>query len=166
MKPPRSASAKAENQQPVDYFDAERLIRSGTRLTDGQFADLLERNPDTPLPSIVRAHLIGLLRGKATLPRGRKQTSIAAWDFLLADAAELYRKQLKALQDASKRKRAEARRAGVKLPRGGPSASAQAAEFVRENESRFGQYQLPPFPESHVQVRKPRVPGRASRTAG
>ena len=116
----------------IDSFRAsERALKMGERLTPEQVASLIERSPGQPLPSKLRAYVVGLLRGQSRLPRGagRKNDGFL-WDFTVADAKHLYADALARYRAEHKRNRKLTRTAGHVLPRAEITAHERAATLV------------------------------------
>lgn len=127
MKKAESILKKA----PKNYDEAERLIRSGKRLTREEIAYLIQAYPEHSIPPLVRDQLVGLLlHGKAPLPRGRKGRSPAAIAWTLVEILEIYSQRLPEEQREAKLRRRSAKAAGDILPRGEPSPSERAAQYA------------------------------------
>src|SRR5438874_3575751 len=71
---------------------AEALLAATGRLTPEQVAQVLEKNPATPLTRTLRHYLIRLKR-RDRRP-GVKPKNAAAWEFILFDAKALYETKL------------------------------------------------------------------------
>jgi hypothetical protein len=71
---------------------AEAALADTGRLTPGQVALVLKRNPDTPLTRTLRHYLIRLMR-RDRRP-GVKPKNAAAWEFILFNAKALYETKL------------------------------------------------------------------------
>ena len=63
-------------ETPASFGDAELLLKSGIRLTAEQLALLLEQNPGAVIPDVLRAYVVGTLRGMPSLPVGRRKSRI------------------------------------------------------------------------------------------
>lgn len=124
---------KSQSMHVDTLRSAERALNMGERLTPGTIADLIERFPDHPLPSKLRAYLCGLLRGQSRLPRGagRKNDGII-WEFTIAKAQRMYGNALTKCRAEDKRERERARAEGRRLPRAEVTASERAAKVVIE----------------------------------
>jgi hypothetical protein len=123
--------------EPFSLAQFEQLLREDPARRDipeDALADLIESNPQSPLPTAVRHYLVAYLREQALArKRGRRpKRHPATQDFLLTDAAELYHEALARFQREQRATAAEARRSREILPRGGPSPSQRALEEVCE----------------------------------
>ena len=119
---------------PVNSFrTAERALKAGISLSANQVAKLIENSPDQALPPALRDHVVGLLVDKSRMPRGAgRRNDGFIWDFIVADARELYSKTLARFRAQDKQKRAAARAAGYVRPRAEDSACERAAKYVFE----------------------------------
>lgn len=116
---------------PVSFAEAERLLKSGIRLSPEQLASLLERNPNQPLSDVLRKYLVGVLRSRPLLPVGRRSVRLSAReDFLYADAIDLYREKLRQCRAEDAEELARARAKGDVLPKARIPAHERAAEAV------------------------------------
>jgi|GraSoiStandDraft_9_1057307.scaffolds.fasta_scaffold374961_1 hypothetical protein len=79
---------------------AEALLAATGRLTPEQVAQVLEKNPATPLTRTLRHYLIRLKR-RDRRP-GVKPKNAAAWEFILFDAKALYETRLREYLDRGK----------------------------------------------------------------
>jgi hypothetical protein len=113
-------------QEPASFAEAERQLKDAAHLAGEQLAALLELNPKTPLPDLLRTYIIGALRDRPQLPVGRKARFGARWDFTMADVIALYDDKLREFRAENK----EAREAGVKRTRADLSAHERAATAV------------------------------------
>jgi len=59
----RSAGGPKESpmQTPASFGEAERLLKSGTRLTPEQLASLLKRNPNTPVLDVLGVLIVAVV---------------------------------------------------------------------------------------------------------
>jgi hypothetical protein len=120
-------------QTPASFGEAERLLKSGVRLTPEHLASLLEQNPATVIPDVLRAYVVGTLRGMPALPAGRRRRRISAsLDFLMADAIDLYETKLAEYKAEDTAAQARARKKSDILPRARLSPHERAAEAVLE----------------------------------
>jgi hypothetical protein len=115
---------------PASLQQADRHLKAGHALSPEQLALLLERNSDQVLTPILLKYLVTTLRGRGTLPTGRKKGISAQIDFLVGDYIDLYDKKLEQFRAKDHAERAEARAKGRTLPKGRYSAYERAARFV------------------------------------
>lgn len=76
-----------------DFRSAERALKSGIRVSAEKIAELIEQNPNEPMPKAFSRYVVSLLRDKSVLPVGRKAMDDAKWDFIIADAERYYQAQ-------------------------------------------------------------------------
>jgi hypothetical protein len=147
-------------QIPASFGEAERLLKAGTRLSPEQLASLLERNPETALPDVLRTYIVGTLRRQPSLPAGRRKTRISARrDFLMADAIDLYEMKLRECSAEHEAESARARAKGDILPKTRLPAHERAARAVVEKmKAELGSMSSKRLLNSMSEIKKREVP--------
>ncbi len=111
--------------RPVDHLQAaEWMLEKGEKPSNEQLARAIEHIGDRPLPRLMKAHLVRLLRGEIAAPKGRKPVSDAKLSFAMEEVDELYQTIRAEFVSQRRQQKASAR------PRGGPSPSEYAYREV------------------------------------